>query len=58
MLLYGAEEARKRGHWELVLHAQEEVVPFYEKLGYSAHGPSFLEANIPHRAMRKPLASA
>jgi len=31
------------------------VVAFYERLGYRAEGPEFLEAGIPHRAMRKPL---
>ena len=51
------EEAHRRGHAELILHAHEEVVPFYENLGYTAHGPGFVEANIPQRAMRKPLAS-
>ena len=49
-------EARSQGHVELVLNAQEDVVPFYERLGYTAHGPSFLEAEIPHRAMTKKLA--
>ncbi|MEE9278856.1 MAG: GNAT family N-acetyltransferase [Myxococcota bacterium] len=51
-------EARSRGHSELVLNAQEDVIPFYERLGYTAHGPSFLEAGIPHRAMRKRLSLA
>ena len=49
-------EARRLGHSELLLHAQEDVVPFYRCLGYVAHGSSFLEASIPHRAMTKGLA--
>lgn len=48
-------EALRRGHAELSLNAQAEVVPFYERLGYTAHGDPFEEAGIPHRAMSKPL---
>ena len=56
-LMRGLEDAaRARGHRELVLNAQVPVVAFYERLGYRAEGPEFLEAGIPHRAMRKPLS--
>jgi methyltransferase (TIGR00027 family) len=48
------EAARARG--ELVLNAQTAVVSFYERLGYRCEGPEFVEAGIPHRAMRKRLA--
>ncbi|MDJ0868014.1 MAG: GNAT family N-acetyltransferase [Myxococcota bacterium] len=48
-------EARRRGHRELVLNAQEEVVPFYELLGYTICGARFDEAGIPHRPMTKGL---
>ncbi len=48
-------EAQSRGHGELVPNAHEEAVPFYERLGYTAHGPTFPEAGIPHRAMTKQL---
>src|SRR5206468_725759 len=44
-----------RGLRELVLNAQVAVIAFYERLGYRVEGPEFLEAGIPHRAMRKPL---
>ena|SRR5581483_109382 len=37
---------------ELLLHAQEEAIPFYERLGFSAFGERFSEAGIPHRKMR------
>lgn len=36
-------------------HAQESAIPFYEKLGYSLVGESFLEAGILHRTMRRTL---
>ena len=48
-------EARRRGFAEVVLHAQVEVVAFYEKLGYAPEGERFVEADIPHQAMRKGL---
>jgi predicted GNAT family N-acyltransferase len=37
----------------VVLHAQVEVISFYEKLGYEAYGEIFEEAGIEHRGMRK-----
>jgi allophanate hydrolase subunit 2/predicted GNAT family N-acyltransferase len=46
-------EARRRGFAELHLHAQAPVIPFYEALGYTAEGPLFEEAGIPHCAMRR-----
>ena len=49
------DAARARGHREIVLNAQVPVIAFYERLGYRVEGPEFLEAGIPHRAMRKPL---
>ncbi|GAN78647.1 GNAT family N-acetyltransferase [Acidocella aminolytica] len=36
-----------------VLDAQTHAVGFYEKLGYAAEGPKFLDAGIPHLFMRK-----
>jgi ElaA protein len=47
-------EAWHRGAARLLLHAQAQVVPFYERLGYTAEGPVFDEAGIPHRKMSKP----
>ncbi len=35
------------------LHAQLDVVPFYEKLGYQIESEPFYEAGIPHYAMKK-----
>jgi predicted GNAT family N-acyltransferase len=47
--------ARAHGHGSVVLHAQQAVVPFYERLGYAATGEPFDEAGIPHRRMTKGL---
>jgi 23S rRNA pseudouridine1911/1915/1917 synthase len=37
------------------LHAQTHALGFYERLGYVAYGPEFLDAGIAHRAMRRGL---
>jgi predicted GNAT family N-acyltransferase len=50
-------EAGARGLGEVVLNAQEAVIPFYERLGYASEGERFFEADIPHRRMRKRLRS-
>lgn len=44
--------ARDSGLDECYLHAQTYALPFYEKLGFVAEGGEFMDANIPHRAMR------
>jgi predicted GNAT family N-acyltransferase len=50
-----ADTTEQQGHRELVLHAQIHVIPFYERLGYIAEGPVFMDCDIPHRTMRKTL---
>lgn len=47
--------AKSDGVKEVVLHAREHAIPFYERLGYRAFGETFIEVTIPHRAMRKRL---
>lgn len=49
------EAAREAGHGEVVLNAQASVVDFYSKMGYRSVGPRFLEADIEHQKMKKPL---
>ncbi len=48
--------AQARGMERLVLHAQVHSIPFYESLGFVAHGETFEEAGIPHRHMARHLA--
>ena len=50
------EEARKRGHREVVLAAQTHAQPFYAAHGFEVLGGVFLDAGIDHVNMRKPLA--
>ena len=45
------------GYREIVLHARETAVSFYEGVGYVAEGKVFAEVTIPHRKMVKQLAA-
>ncbi len=47
--------ARRQRLPAVLLHAQLTAIPFYERLGYRAHGEIFLSAGIDHRAMTKLL---
>jgi predicted GNAT family N-acyltransferase len=51
-------EALHRGLVELRLNAQVHAIAFYERHGFSAEGPVFMEAGIPHRSMRRMLVKA
>ncbi len=55
-VLRGLEaRARERGAAAVVLSAQTAARGFYERAGYAAAGPEFLEAGIAHVAMRRAL---
>ncbi|WP_456416248.1 GNAT family N-acetyltransferase [Thiolapillus sp.] len=45
------EEGRKQNFSTLVLAAQLQAMPFYEKAGFHAEGEVFDDAGIPHRNM-------
>ncbi|MEU6536071.1 GNAT family N-acetyltransferase [Streptomyces sp. NPDC047000] len=49
------DAARARGVTTLDLHAQTHALGFYERLGYTAYGPEYEEAGIPHQGMRRTL---
>ena len=49
--------AAARGLETLVLHAQTQALGFYQRCGFVAEGPEFIEANIPHFTMRRVLVS-
>lgn len=55
MVKYSEEFARERGFQEMVLHARETAVPFYEQLGYTKVGGRFTEVTIPHWVMVRAL---
>ena len=47
--------ARAQGMTRVVLDAQCQAIPFYERLGYTAEGDVFLDCGIEHRLMGKEL---
>jgi predicted GNAT family N-acyltransferase len=55
-LIEAAEEVTgELGFSEIVLHARETAVGFYEKCGFAVDGEPFEEVGLPHRLMRKSL---
>jgi len=49
------DEARKRGHAEVVLSAQLQAAEFYREQGFAAEGKVYEEAGILHQKMRRSL---
>ena len=48
--------ANKMGNEEVKLHSQTQVVGFYRKRGFTRYGKEFVEAGIPHIAMKRKTA--
>jgi predicted GNAT family N-acyltransferase len=48
--------ANKMGNEVVELHAQTQVIGFYRKRGFTRHGKEFIEAGIPHIAMKRKTA--
>jgi len=55
LVRFSEQVAQKRGFDEMVLHARETAIPFYERLGYERVGEPFVEVTVPHLKMRKAL---
>lgn len=49
------EVVRERHMPRCYLHSQTHALGFYARHGFVAHGPEFLEADIPHREMELEL---
>lgn len=47
--------ARDRGYKIIRMHARNNSVGFYEKVGYKIKGAQFIEITIPHYVMEKEL---
>ena len=52
---YAETFAEQHGYSEMILHARETAVEFYEKLGYHKEGDRFTEVTLPHYRMQKTL---
>lgn len=55
LLQHVMQYAKNQGFSKAFLSAQSHAVPFYEKLGFKAEGDEYMEAGIPHFAMRTSL---
>jgi predicted GNAT family N-acyltransferase len=47
--------ARDKGYRNMVMHARNSAIGFYEKFGYKVKGSEFTEVNLPHHVMEKKL---
>lgn len=47
--------ARDRRYKKICMHAREDAIGFYEKLGYQKVGEEFMEVTLPHFKMEKDL---
>ena len=57
IIAYAERLSAEMGYREIVLHARETAVSFYESVGYVAEGDVFTEVTLPHRRMVKQLAA-
>ena len=58
-LIQGIESVlRIRGFQQIQLHAREEAVPFYRRLGYQTVGDRFMEVGIGHWKMYRQLSES
>ena len=55
LLKFAESHAQQLSYTEIVMHARETAVPFYEKLGYAIEGDRFIEVTLPHFFMQKSL---
>jgi len=55
LVKFSEDWSRKAGYSEMIMHARETAVRFYEKLGYKKSGKRFEEVTIPHWFMKKDL---
>ena len=52
MIHAAMDHARAAGKDRFYLTAQSDKLAFYERLGFAAFGPEFIDGGMPHRAMR------
>ena len=55
MLNFAENIARDAGYKNMVMHARNTAIHFYEKLGYKITSDEFEEITIPHHMMEKKL---
>ncbi|MDX7949900.1 GNAT family N-acetyltransferase [Lichenihabitans sp. Uapishka_5] len=55
LVAFAESHARQAGARRIELHARISARGFYERLGYLAFGPEFLEMTLPHIAMARDI---
>jgi predicted GNAT family N-acyltransferase len=55
LVAYAEALAAAKDYGTIVLHARDNVIPFYQKSGYAIDGDRFFEVGIPHHKMKKAL---
>lgn len=55
LMTFAENLARDRGYRTITMHARDNAIGFYEKMGYRKVGNSFEEITIPHYVMEKKL---
>lgn len=58
LMAYAERISVQRGCIEIILHARENAVKFYERMGYVSEGEYVEEVGVPHIWMRKPVVRA
>lgn len=53
LVAFSEEICRFQQMNRILLHAREEAIPFYLRLGYRTVGPPFYEVSLPHMRMEK-----
>lgn len=51
LLMAAVDYAQKKNYECIFLHAQIQAIGFYQRYGFEAEGPQFMDAGIPHRNM-------
>ena len=55
LVVFSEQFALQQDFHEMILHARETAVGFYERLGYESDGVRFIEVTLPHFRMHKLL---
>jgi len=55
LMQFAENLARDRGYKKITMHARQNAIGFYEKMGYRKQGNEFTEITIPHFVMEKEL---
>ncbi|WP_338753603.1 GNAT family N-acetyltransferase [Bacillus sp. FJAT-52991] len=54
LIMNALEDVAKEQHLPgVILSAQTQAIPFYEKLGYEIISEEYMDAGIPHKTMKK-----